>query len=99
MSDIEALSRRSASVIGRALAAGEASPVALAELHDADEVFATSTAGGVMPVTSIGAHTVASGKPGAITNRLIEAYWAAHTRGDGWSVPVADVPRGKLDVA
>lgn len=32
MSDIEALSRRSASVIGRALAAGEASPVALAEL-------------------------------------------------------------------
>ncbi|MFN0264246.1 aminotransferase class IV [Tepidamorphus sp. 3E244] len=74
-------------------------PVSLAELHDADEVFATSTAGGVMPVTSIGAHTVATGKPGAITNRLIEAYWAAHTRGDGWSVPVADVSRGQLDLA
>ncbi|MCB2078640.1 MAG: aminotransferase class IV [Novosphingobium sp.] len=73
-----------------------ARPVSLQELRDADEVFATSTAGGVMPVTTIGAHTVPDGKPGPMTDRLIEAYWAAHTRGDGWSVAVADVPRGKL---
>ena len=75
-----------------------AHPVSLNELREADEVFATSTAGGVMPVTKIGAHTVATGKPGPVTNRLIDAYWAAHTRGEGWSVAVTDVPRGKLDL-
>ena len=73
-----------------------ARPVSLHELREADEVFATSTAGGVMPVTKIGAHIVAGGKPGPITGRLIEAYWAAHTRDDGWSVAVKDVARGNL---
>ncbi len=67
--------------------------VMLEELHGADEVFATSTAGGVMPVTRISAGTVADGKPGPVTRALIERYWDAHTRGDGWSIAVADIPR------
>ena len=66
--------------------------VGLAELHEADEVFATSTAGGVMPVTRIGAHTVGNGRMGPMTTALIERYWQAHARPD-WSVAVADVPR------
>ncbi len=44
----------------------------------ADEVFITSTAGGVMPVTSIDGQPVGDGKPGALTARLNDAYWALH---------------------
>lgn len=70
-----------------------ARPVSLMELREAEEVFATSTAGGIMPVTTIGAHVVGDGRMGPLTARLVDAYWAAHTRGEGWSVAVADVPR------
>lgn len=68
-----------------------ARPVSLAEVKVADELFATSTAGGVMPVTSLDGVPVGSGRPGPVTSRLIEVYWAAHTRPD-WTVAVADVP-------
>jgi len=44
----------------------------------ADEIFITSTAGGVMPVTRISGQTVGDGAPGALTTRLNEAYWALH---------------------
>lgn len=44
----------------------------------ADEVFITSTAGGVMPVTRIAGQAVGDGKPGALTQRLNRAYWAMH---------------------
>jgi len=43
-----------------------------------DEVFITSTAGGVMPVTRIAGQTVGDGLPGALTTRLNQAYWALH---------------------
>ena len=44
----------------------------------ADEIFITSTAGGVMPVTRISGQTVGDGAPGALTTRLNKAYWALH---------------------
>ncbi len=44
----------------------------------ADEVFITSTAGGVMPVTRIDGKPVGDGKPGELTARLNDAYWALH---------------------
>ena len=44
----------------------------------ADEVFATSTAGGIMPVTQLNNLPVGNGEPGAITQQLIDAYWALH---------------------
>jgi len=44
----------------------------------ADEVFITSTAGGVMPVTRIAGQAVGDGLPGALTTRLNAAYWALH---------------------
>ncbi len=43
-----------------------------------DEAFITSTAGGVMPVTRISGETIGEGKPGILTNRLNDAYWALH---------------------
>jgi branched-chain amino acid aminotransferase len=44
----------------------------------ADEVFITSTAGGVMPVTRISGHKIGDGMPGALTARLNQAYWKLH---------------------
>ncbi len=44
----------------------------------ADEVFITSTAGGVMPVTRIAGQPVGDGRPGALTAKLNDAYWALH---------------------
>ena len=44
----------------------------------ADEVFITSTAGGVMPVTRISGQAVGDGMPGALTKRLSQAYWKLH---------------------
>jgi branched-chain amino acid aminotransferase len=44
----------------------------------ADEVFITSTAGGVMPVTRISDKAIGDGLPGPLTKRLIQAYWKLH---------------------
>jgi branched-chain amino acid aminotransferase len=48
------------------------------ELRAADEVFVTSTAGGIMPVTTLDGKPVGSGKPGPVTLQLREAYWNLH---------------------
>ena len=48
------------------------------ELRGADEVFITSTAGGVMPVRSVDGEPVGDGAPGPLTRRLTELYWALH---------------------
>lgn len=48
------------------------------ELRCADEVFVTSTAGGIMPVTTVDGEPVGDGGPGPLTLRLREAYWGLH---------------------
>ena len=48
------------------------------ELRGADEVFLTSTAGGIMPVKSIDKKIVGDGSPGPVTQRLTELYWKLH---------------------
>lgn len=45
----------------------------------ASELFATSTAGGVMPIGSLDGEPVGDGCPGPVTRRLRELYWQAHT--------------------
>jgi branched-chain amino acid aminotransferase len=47
-------------------------------LRTADEVFATSTAGGIMPVTSIDGVPLGGGRVGALTEMIRSAYWRAH---------------------
>lgn len=61
------------------------SPEALAT---ADEVFITSTAGGVMPVTRLNGQAIADGSIGPITRRIMDAYWAGHSD-PAWSSPVS----------
>ncbi|WP_027168687.1 D-amino acid aminotransferase [Mesorhizobium sp. WSM3224] len=55
-----------------------ATDVSVVALKTADEVFITSTAGGIMPVTTIDGTPVADGKVGAITERLMALYWKRH---------------------
>ncbi|MDX8523435.1 D-amino acid aminotransferase [Mesorhizobium sp. MSK_1335] len=55
-----------------------AADVGVAALKTADEVFITSTAGGVMPVTTIDGAPIADGKVGPITERLMALYWKRH---------------------
>jgi branched-subunit amino acid aminotransferase/4-amino-4-deoxychorismate lyase len=47
-------------------------------LSTAEEVFITSTAGGIMPVGRIDGQAVGDGRPGAFTTRLTALYWAKH---------------------
>src|SRR5438445_1302129 len=55
-----------------------AADVGVAELKAADEVFITSTAGGIMPVTQIDGAVIANGKVGPFTSRLMALYWQKH---------------------
>ncbi|RUW43767.1 MULTISPECIES: D-amino acid aminotransferase [unclassified Mesorhizobium] len=64
-----------------------AKDVSVAMLRGAEEVFITSTAGGIMPVTEIDGAEIADGKVGPITSRLMALYWQKHDDPD-WSTPV-----------
>ena len=56
-------------------------------LRDADEIFLTSTAGGVMPVKTIDGKVLSNGIPGPVTTLVRELYWQAHERAE-WSLSV-----------
>lgn len=56
------------------------------QLLQSDEVFVTSTAGGVMPVTKIDGQVIGSGKPGDVTNRITAQYWKMHTNAQERSI-------------
>jgi branched-chain amino acid aminotransferase len=49
--------------------------VPAADLAGADEVFLTSTAGGIIPVTRIEGRSVGDGRPGPVTERLRRSFW------------------------
>ena len=65
------------------------SSISLEKLQDSNEVFATSTAGGIMPITRINNKLVGKGVPGKITRILHQSYWDKHTHPD-WSKSVSD---------
>lgn len=52
------------------------------ELRNADEIFITSTAGGIMGVTRLDGRILGNDRPGPITRRLHDAYW--EQRKQGW---------------
>ena len=56
-------------------------------LRRADEIFITSTAGGVMPATTLDGVPVGTGKPGPMTLQLRQRYWDAHEE-DRWTTAV-----------
>jgi branched-subunit amino acid aminotransferase/4-amino-4-deoxychorismate lyase len=64
---------------------GAVSPDAL---RTADEVFITSTAGGILPVTKIDGRPVSDGEIGPLSGRIAALYWQRHD--EGWdATPIA----------
>ena len=47
-----------------------------------------STAGGIMPISRINDRILSNGKPGPLTRRLHESYWAKHD--EGWHATPVD---------
>ena len=62
-------------------------PLSAEQLRGASEVLITSTAGGIMPVTTIDGEPVGSGEPGPLAQDLRRRYWERH-RDPAWSTPV-----------
>ena len=60
----------------------EIRPVPADELRQADEIFISSTAGGVMGVTRLDRRILGNDRPGPLTERMREAYW--RFRKEGW---------------
>ena len=58
------------------------------DLRRAEEVFITSTAGGILPVTRIDHEPVGDGEPGPVTTRLKNLYWQRHD--EGWQGTAID---------
>ncbi|MBT5038546.1 MAG: branched-chain amino acid--2-keto-4-methylthiobutyrate aminotransferase [Rhodospirillaceae bacterium] len=68
----------------------EAADLTKADLQDADEVFVSSTGGGVMAVTLINDKPIGNGAPGITTSKLSDNYWKK--RSEGWdSTPFSDI--------
>lgn len=63
-------------------------PITPVELAAADEVFLTTTGGGVIPITIIDGNPVATGEPGPLTQRLDGLYW--QRRQAGWLATPVD---------
>jgi branched-chain amino acid aminotransferase len=57
-------------------------PIPRAVLEDADEVFAATTAGGVMPVARVSGRILGNDRPGPVSMALKQAYWKRHD--EGW---------------
>jgi branched-chain amino acid aminotransferase len=73
---LEGISRRTVLEICRAEGyTVEERPLPLDELMRSEEVFITSTAGGVMPLTRVDDLVFGGGDPGAVARRLRESYW------------------------
>ena len=51
------------------------------DLYAADEVFLTSTAGGIMPLAEIDGRPVGDGKPGPVSQRVHGLYWSLRETG------------------
>ena len=60
----------------------EARTVTPDELRNADEIFISSTAGGIIGVTRLDGRILSNDRPGPVTIRLRDAYW--RFRKEGW---------------
>jgi branched-chain amino acid aminotransferase len=56
-------------------------PIPRQLLEQADEIFLSTTAGGVMPVSRINTTILGNDRPGPISLRLKQAYWQLHREG------------------
>ena len=71
----------------------EVVPVSLA--YECDELFMCTTAGGIMPITSLDGQPVKDGKLGPITKTIWDEYWRMHWS-DEYSFAI-DYSAGKME--
>ena len=64
--------------------------ISVEELYNAEELFATSTAGGIMPITRVSGKEIGKGSVGNLTRQLHKLYWEKHTD-DSWSTSISDI--------
>lgn len=69
----------------------EVRTVSAEEFCDADEIFMCTTAGGIMPVSRIDGRIMGNDRPGAMSSKLKEAFWAERAR--GWHATPIDYSR------
>jgi branched-chain amino acid aminotransferase len=67
-----------------------AKPISIEMLKSSDELFATSTAGGVMPITKVSGKKIGTGKVGDITRKIHKIYWEKHSDPD-WTLSVENL--------
>ena len=65
-------------------------PISIEQLINAKELFATSTAGGIMPITKVNGEFIVDGKVGGITRKLHNLYWEKHSDSN-WSISISDI--------
>lgn len=76
---LEGISRRTVIEIAQSLQLEvQVRALPAAELRNADEVFLSTSGGGVLPVTVVDGAAIGDGQPGALTRRLVDTYWAWH---------------------
>ena len=64
--------------------------ISVEELYNAEELFATSTAGGIMPITKVSGKEIGKGSVGNLTRQLHKLYWEKHSD-DSWSTSITDI--------
>ena len=70
-----------------------AGKVSANEAREADEIFLATTAGGVMPASRIDGRIMGNDRPGPISTKIKDTFWAKRAAGwHGTPVDYADVP-------
>ena len=64
--------------------------ISVEELYNAEELFATSTAWGIMPITKVSGKEIGKGSVGNLTRQLHKLYWEKHSD-DSWSTSISDI--------
>ncbi len=91
---LEGITRRSVFELCDGLGlAWEARRVSAEEARNADEIFLSTTAGGVMPAGRIDGRIMGNDRPGPISTAIREAFWS--WRRDGWHATPVDYGAAK----
>ena len=76
---LEGITRRTALEIAETLGLNtEVREISFEEFLDADEAFATTSGGGIVPITKVNNRTFSNGVPGEVTQLLAGIYWDWH---------------------
>lgn len=80
---LEGITRESVKELCQEMSIGyQCAPLHADTLLQANEVFLSTTAGGIMPVSRINGRILSDDKPGPISTKLKNAFW--HKRANGW---------------